>query len=99
MSSEARLANAPSMKLVRFGPFIFIGLLVLATAVGPGIAAGDAAAGKMLYDAKCGGCHSVDRNRVGPLHRGVVGRRAGELTRRPDSTRPPSLLGRRPVSS
>ena len=49
MSSEARLAKAPSMKLVRLGPFIFIGLLVLATAVGPGIAAGDAAAGKMLY--------------------------------------------------
>ena len=74
MSSEARLAKAPSMKLVRLGPFIFIGLLVLATAIGPGIAAGDAAAGKMLYEAKCGGCHSVDRNRIGPLHRGVVGR-------------------------
>jgi cytochrome c len=36
--------------------------------------AGDAASGKTLYQAKCGGCHSVDENRVGPLHRGVVGR-------------------------
>jgi cytochrome c len=35
---------------------------------------GDAARGKSLYEAKCGGCHSVDENRVGPLHRGVVGR-------------------------
>lgn len=30
--------------------------------------------GKDLYEAKCGGCHSVDQNRIGPLHRGVVGR-------------------------
>jgi cytochrome c len=74
MSSEARRAKVPSMKLVRFGPFLLIGLVALAAAVGPGIAAGDAAAGKMLYEAKCGGCHSVDRNRIGPLHRGVVGR-------------------------
>jgi cytochrome c len=62
------------MKLVRFGPLLVIGLLALVTAVRPGIAADDAAAGEMLYDAKCGGCHSVERNRIGPLHRGVVGR-------------------------
>ena len=36
--------------------------------------AGNATNGKTLYEAKCGGCHSVDENRVGPLHRGVVGR-------------------------
>jgi cytochrome c len=34
----------------------------------------DAAIGKTLYDAKCSACHSVDANRTGPLHRGVVGR-------------------------
>jgi cytochrome c len=34
----------------------------------------DAAIGKSLYEAKCGACHSVDANRVGPMHRGVVGR-------------------------
>ena len=32
-------------------------------------------AGQMLYQAKCGGCHSLDANRIGPAHRGVVGRR------------------------
>jgi cytochrome c len=37
-------------------------------------AAGDAIRGKVLYQAKCGGCHSIDENRIGPLHRGVVGR-------------------------
>lgn len=33
--------------------------------------------GRALYEARCGGCHSIGANRVGPLHRGVVGRRAG----------------------
>lgn len=33
------------------------------------------ARGGALYAAKCGGCHSLDENRVGPRHRGVVGRR------------------------
>jgi cytochrome c len=38
---------------------------------------GDATRGKMLYEARCSGCHSVDANRVGPAHRGVFGRQAG----------------------
>lgn len=40
-------------------------------------ATGDAAGGEKLYQTKCGGCHSLDMNRVGPAHRGVVGRKAG----------------------
>ena len=40
-------------------------------------APGDVTAGQKLYEAKCGGCHTLDANRVGPLHRGVVGRRPG----------------------
>lgn len=35
--------------------------------------------GAALYDAKCGGCHSLDANRVGPKHRGVFGRKAGAV--------------------
>lgn len=31
--------------------------------------------GKALYEGKCGGCHSLDANRIGPAYRGVVGRR------------------------
>ena len=38
---------------------------------------GSAETGKADYDAKCGACHSVDMNRMGPLHRGVVGRVPG----------------------
>jgi cytochrome c len=41
---------------------------------------GDVAAGRALYEAKCGGCHSVDENRVGPRHRDVVGRKVASLT-------------------
>ena len=36
-------------------------------------------AGRALYEAKCGGCHSVDENRVGPRHRNVVGRKVASL--------------------
>lgn len=35
--------------------------------------------GARLYTQRCGGCHSVDADRVGPRHRGVVGRRAGSI--------------------
>ncbi len=39
---------------------------------------GDPAKGEALY-VRCQGCHSIDRNRVGPLHRGLFGRTAGSV--------------------
>jgi len=39
--------------------------------------AADAVHGQELYESRCGGCHSLDANRVGPAHRGVYGRKAG----------------------
>lgn len=39
--------------------------------------AGDARRGATLYESRCGGCHALDANRIGPLHEGVFGRRAG----------------------
>ncbi|HZR36322.1 MAG TPA: c-type cytochrome [Nevskia sp.] len=39
---------------------------------------GDAQHGKVLYGG-CMGCHSLDDNDVGPMHRGVVGRKAGSV--------------------
>ena len=39
--------------------------------------AADAERGGALYEARCGACHSLDAHRVGPMHRGVFGRRAG----------------------
>lgn len=41
--------------------------------------AGDAVRGAELYDSRCTGCHSLDANRVGPMHRGVYGRKAGSV--------------------
>jgi cytochrome c len=41
--------------------------------------AGDPVRGQELYESRCIGCHSPDANRVGPKHRGVVGRVSGTL--------------------
>jgi cytochrome c len=41
-------------------------------------AAGDADAGRALYQARCTACHSLDYNGVGPAHRGVFGRAAAQ---------------------
>lgn len=38
---------------------------------------GDIRRGAALYETRCGACHSLDANRIGPSHRGVFGRRAG----------------------
>ncbi len=40
--------------------------------------AGDAGRGETLYEA-CQDCHSLDKNDVGPRHRGVFGRKAASL--------------------
>jgi cytochrome c len=42
-------------------------------------AAGTALKGKEIYDARCSACHSVEDNRVGPMHLGVFGRKAGSV--------------------
>ena len=48
---------------------------------------GDPVRGKDLYQG-CAACHSIDENDLGPLHRGVVGRRAGSI---PDYSYSPAL--------
>jgi cytochrome c len=60
------------------GPLI-CGLLlsaVLSTTAGAAPPNGDPVHGKALYQS-CSACHSIDDNDLGPLHRGVVGRKAG----------------------
>lgn len=55
-------------------------LLVLVLAA---LAASQASAqslnGERLYQQRCGACHSIETNRVGPLHRSLIGRRAGTV--------------------
>ena len=41
--------------------------------------AGDVLRGAALYQTSCTACHAIDSNKVGPAHRGVVGRRVGSL--------------------
>ena len=45
---------------------------------GNAMAAGDAGRGETLYQG-CQDCHSLDVNEVGPMHRGVFGRKAGSV--------------------
>lgn len=40
---------------------------------------GDVQRGLALYQERCIACHAVDSNKIGPAHRGVVGRRIGSL--------------------
>ena len=58
-----------------------IGLLVIPAAYaadGSVPPLGDAQHGQQLYAPRCGGCHSIDANRIGPSHVGVFGRVGGK---------------------
>ncbi len=58
-----------------------VAALVTAAAMmasGAACAAGDAAHGEQLYQG-CQDCHSLDTNDIGPMHRGVFGRKAGSV--------------------
>ncbi len=39
---------------------------------------GDPVKGEQIYH-RCQGCHSIDRNRIGPMHKGLFGRPAGSV--------------------
>lgn len=54
-------------------------LLALAAGAAAAAPAGDPARGLERYEAICGGCHSIEMSRIGPAHRGVVGRTSGTL--------------------
>lgn len=41
--------------------------------------AADAGRGKTLYESRCIACHSIDHDRIGPRHRGLIGRKAGSV--------------------
>ena len=55
-----------------------LGAALALAALDPARAAGDAARGEQLY-VGCQDCHSLDKNDVGPRHRGVYGRKAGSV--------------------
>lgn len=55
-----------------------IALALLAGTAGSSAAA-DAQRGAVLYETRCGGCHSIESDRVGPRHAGLLGRKAGSV--------------------
>jgi cytochrome c len=55
-----------------------VSLLLSTASVSAGSAlVGNVQHGQQLYESRCGACHSLDDNRVGPAHHGVYGRHAG----------------------
>ena len=52
-------------------------LACLAVAL-PAAGAGDAGSGEAIY-ARCGACHSLELDRAGPRHCGLIGRKAGSV--------------------
>ena len=54
------------------------GLLVVGLAGAGSPAPSELAAGEAIYE-RCAACHSLDRDRVGPRHCGIFGRRAGSV--------------------
>jgi cytochrome c len=68
---------------MRRGKLIFAAaLLVLATATAAplafGLPLGDPVHGEQIYS-RCFACHAIDRDRTGPRHAGLFGRRAGSV--------------------
>ncbi|MDR3454853.1 MAG: c-type cytochrome [Rhodoferax sp.] len=58
-----------------------LGALLLTVGATSAVAqdSGSATRGQALYESRCGACHSVDANRVGPMHKGVLGRMSGSV--------------------
>lgn len=64
--------------MFRFRAIAAIVTLAMFVSMSHARAAPDAARGEELYQS-CQDCHSLDSNDVGPMHRGVFGRKAGTV--------------------
>ena len=60
----------------RRSPYVIVIAFVLTLRISSGE---EKRAGSELFQDRCGGCHSVDRDHVGPRLRGVFGRSAGAI--------------------
>lgn len=65
------------MTSLRNGAALMAALATLCLSAAAGAA--DAERGAALYEQRCAGCHSLDASRIGPSHRGVIGRKAGSV--------------------
>lgn len=73
---NARSGSAPSRSSAR--PVLAAIAIAIAGANGLAHASGDVARGQTLYKG-CADCHSINENAVGPMHKAVVGRKAGSV--------------------
>lgn len=64
--------------IARIARMIAVAVTVLTIADGEVRASGSVAHGEQLYEG-CQDCHSIDTNEVGPMHKGVFGRKAGSV--------------------
>ena len=55
-----------------------LGAVLLCAASTIARADGDLVKGEDIYK-RCQGCHSIERNRIGPMHKGLFGRPAGSV--------------------
>lgn len=58
---------------------LLIGMALMLAASPAQALTGDAVHGEKLYTQRCTACHSLDANRIGPMHRGVFGRKSGSV--------------------
>jgi cytochrome c len=83
-SKAAEWISAKGKLLLSAGFSTFVAFLFLTSpphvqAVGAQ-ATGDADAGKVLFEKRCGGCHSLDANKEGPALRHAYGQKAGSAS-------------------
>ena len=71
--------RTPLRWTLQLGGGVAASLLAASMFARPSNAADEVAAGQMLYQGKCTGCHSVDADRIGPHHRDVVGRKVASV--------------------
>jgi cytochrome c len=68
----------PEIWLVIVGLLAILAAAILTQSQAGEPLTGDPARGETVFH-KCQGCHSIDRNRVGPKYLGLFGRQAGSL--------------------
>ena len=68
----------PEIWLVIVGLLAILAAAILTQSQAGELPAGDPVRGETIYH-KCQGCHSIDRNRIGPKHMRLFGRQAGSL--------------------
>jgi cytochrome c len=63
---------------IKVAATVFIAIATVAVAGSDRILVGDPVAGKQVYN-RCIGCHSPERDRTGPRHCGLLGRKAASV--------------------